>query len=95
MFALLFYVGAILVDDGIVGYSDFFTAMFSVIFGAFGIGQVHRHDTRWSYSVVTAEVLSVDLRRGLGFVDMDWIVKHDEGGGRGTIKLSCVSVCCY
>lgn len=40
VFALLFYVGAILVDDGTVGYSDFFTAMFAVIFGAFGIGQV-------------------------------------------------------
>ena len=40
MFALLFYVGAILVDDGSVEYEDFFTAMFAVIFGAFGVGQV-------------------------------------------------------
>lgn len=40
VFALLFYVGAVLVDDGDVSFSDFFTAMFAVIFGAFGIGQV-------------------------------------------------------
>lgn len=40
VFAVMFYVGAVLVDDGSVSYSDFFTAMFAVIFGAFGIGQV-------------------------------------------------------
>eukprot|EP00904_Undaria_pinnatifida_P011955 jgi/Undpi1/7890/HiC_scaffold_24.g10362.m1 len=40
VFALLFYVGAILVDDGSVEYEDFFTAMFAVIFGAFGVGQI-------------------------------------------------------
>lgn len=42
VFALLFYVGAILVDDGTVEYDNFFTAMFAVIFGAFGVGQVLR-----------------------------------------------------
>lgn len=40
VFALLFYVGAVLVDDGTVEYLDFFTAMFAVIFGAFGVGQI-------------------------------------------------------
>lgn len=40
VFALLFYVGAVLVDDGTVEYKNFFTAMFAVIFGAFGVGQV-------------------------------------------------------
>lgn len=47
-FALLFHVGAVLVDDGKVEYRDFFTAMFAVIFGAFGVGQVRytiSHDT--------------------------------------------------
>lgn len=41
VFALLFYVGAILVDRRTIDYTDFLTAMFAVIFGAFGIGQVH------------------------------------------------------
>ncbi|CAM9424622.1 unnamed protein product [Ascophyllum nodosum] len=40
VFALLFYVGAILVDDGTLDFLDFFTAMFAVIFGAFGVGQI-------------------------------------------------------
>lgn len=40
VFALLFYIGAILVDDGTVEYDNFFTAMFAVIFGAFGVGQI-------------------------------------------------------
>ncbi|CAN0287525.1 unnamed protein product [Ectocarpus sp. 6 AP-2014] len=40
VFALLFYVGAVLVDDGTVEYKNFFTAMFAVIFGAFGVGQI-------------------------------------------------------
>ncbi|CAM9485577.1 unnamed protein product [Ectocarpus sp. 12 AP-2014] len=40
MFALIFYVGAILVDDGTLEYDAFFTAIFAVIFGAFGAGQV-------------------------------------------------------
>ncbi|CAM9382357.1 unnamed protein product, partial [Hapterophycus canaliculatus] len=40
VFALMFYAGAIMVDDGRVEYSDFFTAMFAVIFGAFGVGQI-------------------------------------------------------
>ncbi|CAM9769475.1 unnamed protein product, partial [Laminaria digitata] len=40
VFALLFYVGGILVDDGTIEYDNFFTAMFAVIFGAFGVGQV-------------------------------------------------------
>ncbi|CAM9323517.1 unnamed protein product [Pylaiella littoralis] len=40
VFALLFYVGAILVDDGTLEYDRFFTAMFAVIFGAFGVGQI-------------------------------------------------------
>ena len=35
-----FTVGAVLVDDGTVEYEDFFTAMFAVIFGAWGVGQV-------------------------------------------------------
>lgn len=41
VFALLFYVGAVLVDDGTLEYDKFFTAMFAVIFGAFGVGQVY------------------------------------------------------
>ncbi len=44
VFALLFYVGAIMVDDGTINFLDFFTAMFAVIFGAFGVGQVWRCD---------------------------------------------------
>ncbi|CBJ28571.1 conserved unknown protein [Ectocarpus siliculosus] len=40
VFALLFYVGAVLVDDGTIEYKNFFTAMFAVIFGAFGVGQI-------------------------------------------------------
>ena len=40
MFALLFYVGAILVDDGTLDFLDFFTAMFAVILGALGVGQI-------------------------------------------------------
>ncbi|CAM9784749.1 unnamed protein product, partial [Ectocarpus sp. 12 AP-2014] len=40
VFALMFYVGAIMVDNGQVEYGDFFTAMFAVIFGAFGVGQI-------------------------------------------------------
>ena len=37
---MLFYAGAIMVDNGQVNYGDFFTAMFAVMFGAFGVGQV-------------------------------------------------------
>ncbi|CAB1103549.1 unnamed protein product [Ectocarpus sp. CCAP 1310/34] len=40
VFALMFYAGAIMVDNGQVEYGDFFTAMFAVIFGAFGVGQI-------------------------------------------------------
>lgn len=40
VFAIMFYVGAIMVDQGKVEYENFFTAMFAVIFGAFGVGQV-------------------------------------------------------
>ncbi|CAM9424479.1 unnamed protein product [Ascophyllum nodosum] len=40
VFALLFYVGAILVDDGTLDFLDFFTAMFAVILGALGVGQI-------------------------------------------------------
>lgn len=40
VFALLFYMGAVMVDKGIVEYGDFFTSMFAVMFGAFGVGQV-------------------------------------------------------
>ena len=36
----LITVGAVLVDDGTLEYKNFFTAMFAVIFGAFGVGQV-------------------------------------------------------
>lgn len=39
-FALLFYVGAILVDDGKVEYENFFTSMFAILLGAMGVGQV-------------------------------------------------------
>ncbi|CAN0241503.1 unnamed protein product, partial [Hapterophycus canaliculatus] len=42
VFALMFYVGAVLVDNGTLEYKKFFTAMFAVIFGAFGVGQVRR-----------------------------------------------------
>lgn len=48
VFAVLFYVGAILVDDGTVDYQDFFTAMFAVIFGAFGVGLV----SLWVFGMV-------------------------------------------
>lgn len=41
VFALLFYVGAILVDDRTMDYTEVFTAIFAVILGAFDIGQVH------------------------------------------------------
>lgn len=44
VFAMLFYAGAIMVDDGQVEYGDFFTAMFAVMFGAFGVGQVSVED---------------------------------------------------
>lgn len=40
VFALMFFIGAVLVDDGTVEYLDFFTSMFAVIFGAFGVGLV-------------------------------------------------------
>ena len=40
VFALLFYVGAIWVDNGTINFLDFFVAMFAVIFGAWGVGQV-------------------------------------------------------
>lgn len=40
VFAIMFYVGAIMVDNGQVKYENFFTSMFAVIFGAFGVGQV-------------------------------------------------------
>eukprot|EP00752_Nemacystus_decipiens_P011582 g10286.t1 len=40
IFALLFYVGAIMVDNGQVEYANFFTAMFAVMFGGFGVGQI-------------------------------------------------------
>ncbi|KAG5181118.1 ATP-binding cassette, sub-family B, member 1A [Tribonema minus] len=41
VFALLFYYGAHLVDDGTVTFLAFFMGMFAVIMGAFGIGQVN------------------------------------------------------
>ncbi|CAM9323468.1 unnamed protein product [Pylaiella littoralis] len=40
VFAVMFHVGAIMVDKGQVEYGNFFTAMFAVIFGAFGVGQI-------------------------------------------------------
>ncbi|CAM9485529.1 unnamed protein product [Discosporangium mesarthrocarpum] len=40
-FGILFFVGSILVDDGTVEYSNFFTAMFAVMFGSFGVGQIN------------------------------------------------------
>lgn len=46
VFALMFFIGAVLVDDGTVEYLDFFTSMFAVIFGAFGVGLVRRRFAR-------------------------------------------------
>lgn len=40
VFATIFYVGAILVDDGTITFLQFFQAFFAVVLGAFGIGQV-------------------------------------------------------
>lgn len=40
VFAAIFYVGAILIDDGSISFVDFFQAFFSVTLGAFGVGQV-------------------------------------------------------
>ena len=40
VFAVIFYVGAILVGDGSITFVDFFQAFFAVVLGAFGIGQV-------------------------------------------------------
>ncbi|CAM9148636.1 unnamed protein product [Choristocarpus tenellus] len=40
-FSILFWFGSILVDDGTVEYRNFFTAMFAVMFGAFGVGQIN------------------------------------------------------
>lgn len=41
-FALLFYVGAVLIDDSTVQYEDFFTAVLAVLFGYFGVGKVSK-----------------------------------------------------
>ncbi|CAM9371348.1 unnamed protein product [Chrysoparadoxa australica] len=41
VFAVLFYVGAVLVDKGDVSFENFFQAMFAVMMGAFGIGQIN------------------------------------------------------
>lgn len=40
VFAVIFYVGAILVDDGTISFLMFFQAFFAVFLGAFGVGQV-------------------------------------------------------
>ena len=40
VFAIIFYVGAILVDDGTISFLEFFQAFFAVFLGAFGVGQV-------------------------------------------------------
>ncbi|CAM9429594.1 unnamed protein product [Ascophyllum nodosum] len=40
VFAVIFYVGAILVEDGSITFLDFFQAFFAVVLGAFGIGQI-------------------------------------------------------
>mmetsp|Transcript_14361 Transcript_14361/g.20338 ORF Transcript_14361/g.20338 Transcript_14361/m.20338 type:complete len:1250 (-) Transcript_14361:58-3807(-) len=41
VFALLFYVGAILVEKGTLTFLDFYVAMLAIIFGAFGVGQIN------------------------------------------------------
>eukprot|EP00903_Cladosiphon_okamuranus_P008530 g8189.t1 len=40
VFAVIFYVGAILVDDGTITFLQFFQAFFAVFLGAFGVGQI-------------------------------------------------------
>ena len=40
VFAVIMYVGAILVDDGSITFHDFFQSFFAVVLGAYGIGQV-------------------------------------------------------
>ncbi|CAN0102225.1 unnamed protein product [Pylaiella littoralis] len=40
VFAIIFYVGAVLVDDGTITFLAFFQAFFAVFLGAFGVGQI-------------------------------------------------------
>ena len=40
VYATIFYVGAILVEDGSITFLEFFQAFFAVMLGALGIGQV-------------------------------------------------------
>lgn len=40
VFALLAYVGSILVHNGTIKYDDFLTAMLTVILGAYGVGHL-------------------------------------------------------
>lgn len=40
VYGTVFYLGAILVDDGTLSPVEFFTAFFAVVFGAYGVGKV-------------------------------------------------------
>lgn len=40
VFAIIFYVGAVLIDNGTITFLAFFQAFFAVFLGAFGVGQV-------------------------------------------------------
>lgn len=39
VFGTIFYVGALLVDDGTLTFLQFFQSFFAVVLGAFGVGQ--------------------------------------------------------
>ncbi|CAN0353047.1 unnamed protein product, partial [Ectocarpus sp. 12 AP-2014] len=40
VFAIIFYVGAVLIDNGTITFLAFFQAFFAVFLGAFGVGQI-------------------------------------------------------
>lgn len=46
MFSVIFYVGAVLIDDGEISFLDFFQSFFAVFLAALGLGQVRVGDGR-------------------------------------------------